>query len=197
MTAGIVLASTSPFRAALLRNAGVAFRAEDPAIDENPIKSSMVDRQPADIALALAEAKALSVAARLPDALVIGSDQVLVHDGVVFDKPADLPVARVQLMRLRAAEHSLLTAVCTARGRHVRWSFIDEARLTMRPFSEEFLDHYLAQVGETVCRSVGGYQVEGLGAQLFSQIAGDHFTILGLPLLPLLEHLRREGAVEA
>jgi septum formation protein len=192
----VILASTSPFRAAVLRNAGVAFETQDPAIDESVLKARLAGSPPEAVARALAEAKALAVSSRWPDPLVIGSDQVLAQGRAVFDKPPDLEAARAQLLCLRGGEHRLLTAVCVARGGTIRWCHLDQARLLVRPFSEAFLDRYLQAVGPAVCRSVGGYQVEGLGAQLFSRIEGDHFAILGLPLLPLLGHLREHGALE-
>lgn len=174
----------------------MVFDIRDPGVDEDPVKRRLAGQPPEAVARALAEAKALQVSDAAPDALVIGSDQVLAHEGAIYDKPRDLEGARTQLLRLRGSEHRLLTAVCVASAGSVSWAHLDEARLVMRLFSEDFLEYYLATVGPVVCRSVGGYQLEGPGVQLFSSVTGDHFGILGLPLLPLLAYLRREGALE-
>ena len=126
---------------------------------------------------------------------VIGADQVLSVDGKIFQKPGNLPAAREQLQRLRGRSHVLSSAVCAARGGTVVWRAVDQARLTMRPFSDAFLEAYLEEAGADILGSVGAYHVEGLGVQLFSRIEGDAFTIQGLPLLPLLDFLRLHGIV--
>jgi septum formation protein len=150
---------------------------------------------PGDLAQSLAAAKAISVANQMPDALVIGADQVLNLSGKAFDKPGSRDEARRHLLELRGLPHVLETAICCARDGKVLWDHLERATLTMRAFSESFLDEYLDHMGSDVTTSVGAYKLEGLGAQLFDNIEGDYFTILGLPLLPLLDYLRRQGAL--
>ncbi|RMF09713.1 MAG: septum formation protein Maf [Alphaproteobacteria bacterium] len=195
----IILASQSPARARLLAAAGVLFTTQRAAVDENTVRLAMTDSgaRPREIAETLAEMKALRVSSSAPDALVIGSDQILVLDDVVFSKAEDLDGARTQLRTLRGKTHQLVTAVCVARGGGAIWRHIETVRITMRDFSDRFLDHYLANVGETVLSSVGCYHLEGLGVQLMRQIEGDHFTVQGLPLLALLQYLRDYGALES
>jgi septum formation protein len=194
----IVLASASRSRARLLEAAGVAFVAIPAAVDEAEIKAALRAEQapPDHIAQVLAELKAQRVSQRAPDALVIGADQVLACDGSLHDKPADLAAARAQLLALRGRVHSLATATCVARGGSVIWRNLQTARLTMRPFSDAFLDAYLARAGDAVTGSCGAYALEGPGAQLFTHVAGDFFAILGLPLIPLLDCLRNNGALD-
>ena len=194
----LILASTSQSRRTMLSAAGVAFSAEAPGVDEDAVKDSLKGEKaaPAAIAETLAELKARKISLRHPDAFVIGADQVLDCDGVLYDKPPDLAAARRQLQSLRGKTHRLTAAVVVARGDARLWHHTQVATLQMRPFTDAFLDGYLAQVGEAACRSVGAYQLEGLGAQLFSRIEGDYFTILGLPLLPLLDFLRGHKLVE-
>ncbi len=195
---GLILASISQSRRTMLAAAGVAFSAEAPGVDEDAVKDSLRGEKAAPAALAetLAELKARKVSLRHPDAFVIGADQVLDCDGAMFDKPPDLAAARRQLQALRGRAHRLTAAVVVARGDARLWHHTQVATLHMRPFTDAFLDQYLARVGEAACRSVGAYQLEGLGAQLFSRIEGDYFTILGLPLLPLLDFLRGHRLVE-
>jgi len=191
----IVLASASSARRALLAAAGVGVTVDPARIDENPVKRSLRDSRthPAAIAENLAVLKALDASVRAPGALVIGADQTLDLNGTDFDKPRDRAEARSQLQALRGQTHRLYSAVAVVRGGETRWRHVAEACLTMRDFSDAFLDDYLDRSGASVLSSVGGYQLEGLGAQLFSAIEGDFFTILGLPLLPLLEFLRIDG----
>jgi septum formation protein len=193
----LILASGSAIRAELLARAGLSVTSEPAAVDEDAIKASFRAERadPATCATALAEAKAERVGRRHPGALVIGADQILVCNGVWFDKPPDRAHARAQLQALRGRGHELVTAVCVSRDGAVLWRHVDRPRLTMRRFSEEFLDAYLERAGEGVLSSVGAYQLEGLGAQLFAKVEGDFFAILGLPLLPLLDFLRGHGAV--
>ena len=153
--------------------------------------------EPREVAAALARAKAEEVSRRQPEALVIGADQILELDGEIFAKPVDKPAAREQLLRLSGRTHELHSAVALALGGAVAWSETSTARLTVRPLGTVFLDHYLASAGERVLASVGGYELEGLGVHLFERVEGDYFTILGLPLLPLLAELRRRGAIAA
>lgn len=196
---GLILASISQSRRTMLSAAGVAFSAEAPGVDEDAVKDSLKGEKatPAAIAETLAELKARKISLRHPDAFVIGADQVLDCDGTLYDKPPDLAAARRQLQSLRGKTHRLTAAVVVARGDARLWHHTQVATLQMRPFTDAFLDGYLARVGEAACRSVGAYQLEGLGAQLFSRIEGDYFTILGLPLLPLLDFLRGHRLVEA
>jgi septum formation protein len=147
------------------------------------------------VAQALAQAKALAVGKTRPDALVIGADQMLVCGENWYDKPGDLGAARRQLKSLSGKTHQLLTAVVVVQGDRVLWQHLAQAALTMRSFGQEFLETYLQQAGPAILSSVGAYQLEGLGAQLFERIEGDHFTILGLPLLPLLGYLRNAGVM--
>jgi septum formation protein len=191
----LILASASTARAALLRAAGIAFSVEAAAVDEAEIKAAFeAERRPAaDCANALAEAKAARIARRHPGALVIGADQMLVCDGAWFDKPADRAAARLQLLALRGKPHELVSAICVLRDGERLWHVVERSTLVMRPFSDAFLDHYLAASGDDVLGSVGAYRLEGLGVQLFARIEGSHFAILGLPLLPLLDFLRGHG----
>ncbi|MEO0034338.1 MAG: hypothetical protein RLZZ501_361 [Pseudomonadota bacterium] len=194
----IVLASASRARQAMLAAAGVTVTIDPPRIDEGRIQQAMRQGHAgaAAIAATLAGLKAAEVSARHPGALVIGADQTLDCDGAGFDKPRDRAEAREQLLVLRGRQHRLVSAVALLRDGHPRWTHRAEALLTMRDFSESFLDAYLDQAGTAPLASVGAYQLEGLGAQLFTGIEGDFFTILGLPLLPLLEVLREEGELQ-
>jgi septum formation protein len=192
----LILASGSPARQTLLRDAGLKFFAIPPDVDEAALKSAFAG-EPAELALVLASAKAAMVATHYPDALVIGADQILICDGQKFDKPADLADAAQHLRRLNGRTHTLVTAVCVHQGNACVWSNVGRAVLTMRPLSEAFIAQYLAAEGEAVCGCVGAYRLEGRGAQLFSAVEGDFFTVLGLNLLPLLGFLRAAGAVAA
>jgi septum formation protein len=194
----VVLASSSTTRQAMLRAAGVDFTVDVAAIDETTILESLQAEgaKARDAADMLAEMKALKISAKQPDALVIGADQVLNLGTKFFSKPADMTDARKQLRDLRGQTHVLTSAIVVAQNGAAIWREIREAKLTMRPFSDAFIDDYLAKVGKAALASVGAYQVEGLGAQLFSRIDGDHFTILGLPLLPLLDMLRTQGVLK-
>ncbi|MCL4156610.1 UNVERIFIED_CONTAM: hypothetical protein GTU68_040740 [Idotea baltica] len=181
----------------MLRDAGVSIEIVPAAVDEDAIKQSYrAEQAPArDLADALAEMKARRVASGRLDALVIGADQILAFEGEMLDKPRDLDDARAQLMKLRGKSHELLSAaVIFDQGAPV-WRHIGVARLTMRPFTDDFIDHYLSEEGDAVLSTVGGYRIEGRGAQLFSRVAGDYFSILGLPLLELLGFLRARGAL--
>jgi len=181
----------------LLRNAGVTFAIEPSTVDEAAIKSEYraAGHDALACALALAEAKAHQVAARHREALVIGADQILVAGDEWFDKPADLTEAATQLRRLRGRDHILVTAACLYRDKARLWQAIATPKLTMRRFGEAFLASYIAAEGNTVLGSVGAYRLEGRGVQLFARVEGDHFAILGLPLLELLEFLRGRGLV--
>lgn len=194
----IVLASASASRAALLRAAGVPFTVTPSQIDEDVVKARMLREcaQPDVIARRLAELKARAVS-ETSDGLVIGADQTLDLAGVLHDKPRDLAESRDRLKALRGRRHSLHAAVAVARGGEVVWSALDTASLTMRAFSDAFLDAYLERQGEAVTSSTGAYLLEGEGVQLFEAIEGDYFAILGLPLLGLLAFLREAKALPA
>jgi septum formation protein len=195
--ARIVLASASPTRIALLRNAGIEFSAVPSQIDERAVEAPLLAsaKPPAEVAAALAEAKALSVSATEAEAFVIGADQVLAAEGRVWHKPAGRAEARNQLMGLSGRTHELHSAVVVARNGAVAWRHGEIVRMTMRPLAADFVDDYLVQAGEAALKSVGGYQIEGPGIQLFERIDGDYFAILGLPFLPLLRFLRSAGAI--
>lgn len=149
----------------------------------------------AEVAEILAATKAQQVSRNHPNCLVIGADQMLVCEGEWFDKPESLRAARAQLGKLRGRTHELISAICVVQDGVVVWHHIDRARITMRPFSDSFIDGYIEKIGQDICATVGGYELEGLGAQLFSRIEGNYFTILGMPLLPLLDFLRGHGVI--
>jgi septum formation protein len=192
MSKPLILASASPTRCRLLAAAGIEFQHEPASLDEEVVKQDFQSqgRSAIDCALALAEAKAMAVAARWPDALVIGADQILRCQGKWFDKPASVEDARTQLQLLRGLAHELVTAACAVADGGRVWSAANSTRLTMRQFSDEFLDTYLDAEGTAVLGSVGAYHMEGRGIQLFSGIEGDYFSILGIPLLDLIGFLR-------
>ncbi len=192
----LVLASGSPARQAMLRQAGLDFRSVRPDVDESAMKQGFVGEVGA-LALTLAAAKAARVAADEPGALVIGADQVLECEGETFDKPGDFTQAAAQLRRLSGRAHTLVTAVCVHQDGRMVWSDVARARLNMRALSDAFIAAYLRAEGEDVLGCVGVYRLEGLGAQLFSAVEGDFFTILGLNLLPLLGFLRAQGVMRA
>ncbi len=193
----LILASASPARAAILARAGVVARSQAAHIDEIEIKSSLrvEGAKPNDVAETLAEFKARRISQRAGGSLVIGADQLLVCDGAWLDKPAGRSQAVADLRALSGKTHSLFTAVCVLRDGARLWGHNARARLTMRPLSDEFIRAYLEAAGAEALGSVGAYQLEGLGAQLFARVEGDYFTILGLPLLPLLDFLRGHGVV--
>jgi len=192
----IILASASKSRASLLRAAGVSVDIVPAYTDEDSVKASMKAEgaTAAQCAEMLAELKAVQVSQRHHEALVIGADQMLDCDGAWFDKPADMAGARQHLVNLRGKTHVLPTAVAVALNGARIWHHVALPRLTVRPYSDAFIDNYLAMAGTAVLSSVGAYQLEGPGAQLFSRIDGDFFTILGLPLLELLAFLREHEA---
>ena len=198
MTIPLILASSSPFRAAMLTAAGVAFEARAPDIDERLVESALDDTGavPQDVALVLAEAKAQRVSEAVPDTLVIGSDQVLSLEGAVLHKPVDMEAARRRLLALSGRTHQLSTAVVLAHAGETLWRHVETADMTMRPLDPGFVGRHLSRVGDAALKSVGAYQVEGEGIQLFERIEGDHFAIIGLPLLPLLAELRARGAID-
>jgi septum formation protein len=191
----LILASASQARAAMLRAAGVPLEIVPARVDESEIKIALRGQaaDPTEVAVALAELKALQVSRSRPGRLVLGADQMLDCDGTWFDKPESPAAARAQLLALRGRKHRLTSAAVLARDGARIWHHAAGAQLTMRGFTEAFLDGYLAEAGEAVLGSVGAYQLEGLGAQMFERIDGDFFVILGLPLLPVLDILREQG----
>lgn len=195
MTHSLILASASSTRKNLLANAGLIFEAEAADVDERLLEQGMPeeDRSPSAVAMHLAMAKARSVSARHPGATVIGCDQTMSLGSNLFHKAADKMAAKATLLTLRGKSHHLNSALCLVRDSEVMWSHVSVATMRMRPFSDQFLDSYLDRNGDKVLGSVGCYQLEGEGIQLFEAIDGDYFTILGLPLLPLLEELRKLG----
>lgn len=198
MSAHPILASTSPFRKAMLKNAGLVFDAIAPGIDERAAEAPLRDSgaTPQEVAEILAEAKAVAVSERNPAALVIGCDQTLSLDDEVLHKAANMEEARRRLLHLSGRTHQLNSAVVLATGGAVIWRHVGVARLTMRELDPAFVGRHLASVGDKALSSVGAYQIEGEGIQLFEKIDGDHFTIVGLPLLDLLKELRRLKAID-
>ena len=193
----IVLASASAARCAILEQAGVDFVVDPADVDEAALKTPEARSDPAGLSVTLAEAKALDVSGRRPDDWVIGSDQILSFDGGLVSKAGSMDEARARLQAMRGREHVLWSGVALARGGRVVWSDRDAARMTMRDFSDAFLDGYLAAEGEGLLASVGCYRIEGRGAQLFARVEGAQATIMGMPLWPLLGALRAHGALPA
>ena len=189
----LVLASKSAVRHAILRDAGIPVEAWPADIDERSIEQRAGARDAGQAAALLARKKARAIAAQLPKRLVLGADQTLALGERRFSKAADRMAAREQLQALRGRTHELHTAIAVMRESTVLFEHREVARLTMRAFSDDFLDAYLDAMGAVVTTSVGGYQLEQAGIQLFERIEGDHFVILGLPLLPLLQYFRQAG----
>ena len=189
----LVLASKSAIRGAVLRAAGVSIEVHPADIDERAIEQGSAARDPGEVAALLAREKAAAVADRLSGRVVLGADQTLALGERRFSKPADRAVAREQLKSLRDRTHELHTAIALVREGTVLFEHREAAQLTMRAFSDRFLEDYLDAAGPAVTASVGAYQLEQSGIQLFERVEGDHFVILGLPLLPLLRHLRQAG----
>ncbi|PJI40044.1 MAG: septum formation inhibitor Maf [Rhizobium sp.] len=198
MAETLVLASASPSRRMLMENAGLKFQAVAAQIDERAVERKIEHRAlgPDELALELACSKALEVSSRFPQALVIGCDQTMSLGQQVFHKPADRAEARANLLLLRGRTHRLNSGVVLVRGGYEIWRHLSMADLSMREFSDAFLEDYVVRCGDDVMKSVGCYQLEGIGIQLFNSISGDYFTILGLPLLPLLEQLRTLGELD-
>jgi septum formation protein len=193
--APLVLASASAVRRHLLEAAGIPVEVRPASLDERAVEVSAPSNNPSAVAALLAREKALRVTAALPDRLVVGADQTLALGHRRFDKPTNRAAARAQLQALAGRTHELHAAIAVARDGKVLFEHVAVARLTMRPLTDEFLDRYIDTAGAAVTASVGAYQLEALGVHLFERIDGDHFTILGLPLLPLLAYLRAEGSL--
>ena len=196
----LILASSSKVRARLLEAAGLAFSIQSPGLDEHAMRQAVGSTgalSPQDIAEVLARAKAEAVSELVRDAFVIGADQVLAFGGRILSKPDNMEAARKELLDLSGKSHILHSAVALATNGGTVWAHSESSTLVMRKLSPQFIGRYLAAAGEEVLSSVGAYQIEGLGIQLFEKIDGDYFSILGLPLIPLLNTLRREGVIES
>lgn len=198
MTPQLVLASSSPFRRMLMENAGLVFEAVAADIDERRIEAALEDAhaRPEQVAVELARAKALEVSRRMTGALVIGSDQTMSLGERVYHKPKDVEEAKRHVLSLSGKTHRLNSGIALARDGEVLWDHLSHADLTVRTLSADFVERYVARCGEKLLGSVGAYQLEGEGIQLFSEIRGDYFTILGLPMLPLLDKLRDLRAID-
>jgi len=193
----IVLASTSAIRLQLLRAAAVEVQSQAPRVDERSVRDALVleGAHPRDLADTLAEMKSRKVAEKRPDDLVLGCDQVLALDRETFAKPETPDEARAQLRRLRGQSHKLYSAIVAYEAAQPVWRHVGEARLTMHQLSDGYIDDYVARNWDSIRHSVGGYKIEEEGVRLFSAVSGDHFTILGLPLLPLLAWLGTKGMI--
>jgi len=196
MTQRIILASGSAIRRQILDEAGLTYEVVVKPVDEAAIKTAMLAENAhlKDIADALAEAKAMRVS-RLEPGLVIGADQIMVLNGQLYDKPKSIDDARERLGAMRGKTHELIGAAVICENGQTVWRHMAKTRLTMRDFSDEFLDWYVQTEGELLTKSVGAYRFEGIGSQLFSKVEGDFFSILGLSLLPVLDYLRLRGAI--
>ncbi|WP_045834772.1 Maf family nucleotide pyrophosphatase [Hyphomicrobium sp. 99] len=197
----LILASGSAARRSLLEAAGLIFEVIPADIDETAIRDAILEKtsgaEAGDVASVLAAEKARVVSVAHPDALVIGADQVLALGGKIFGKPGSWAEAREHLVMLRGRTHDLVSAVAIAQGGNVHWQTTSTAGMTMRDYSDEFIGAYLERVGDRILGCVGCYELEALGVQLFERIEGDYFTILGIPLLPLLSRLREEQMISA
>ncbi len=197
----LVLASASRVRAEMLGGVGLRFDVRHSPVDEDAVKAALKSERGEitgeDLATILAQTKATAVSEQAPSSLVIGADQVLGFEGTFYDKPKGMNEARDALIAMRGKTHVLHSAVACAEAGNVIWHHEASVTMTMRDFSNDFLGSYLAECGEDILTSVGAYKLEGLGAQLFERIEGDYFSVLGLPLLPLLEFLRSHGAIES
>ena len=198
MNTTLVLASQSIHRKNLMENAGLEFKCQPADIDERTIELAIKDTgaTPRELALILASAKALDVSQKIPDTYVIGSDQTLSLNDELFHKPEDMEAARRTLLKLSGQTHTLNSGVSIAKNGETIWQHVSIAELTMRELSPEFIGRHLSDAGKSVLTSVGAYQLEKQGVQLFEKIEGDFFTIVGLPMLPLLAQLRELNVIE-
>ena len=193
----LILASKSAARQAMLTDAGVPFSVQIADVDEDAVKSTHDPADPVGLAVELARVKALAVSRRDPDAWVLGADQTLAFDGGLVSKAGSLAAARVRLASMRGRVHHLHSGAALARNGQIVWSGVDTATMRVRDFSDGFLDAYLTAEGEGLLACVGSYRLEGMGSQLFESIEGDYFTVLGLPLWPVLAELRRAGVLRS
>lgn len=191
----LVLASKSAARRAMLEGAGVTFSVHVADVDEDAVKAVHDPADAAGLAVELARVKALAVSRHDPDAWVLGADQTLAFDGGLVSKARSLDEARARLSAMRGKPHALHSGAALARNGQIVWSGVDTALMQVRTFSDAFLDSYLDREGESLLSSVGSYKLEGMGSQLFDRIDGDYFTVLGLPLWPVLTELRRAGVL--
>lgn len=191
----LILASQSAARKALLEKAGLTFECLPADLDERKLEEEHATKSPEDLAIVLAQEKAQHISSMYPDALVIGADQLLEFEGQIFSKAANIEDARNKLKAMRGRTHHLISAVSIAKNGEVLWSVSDKASLTMRDFDDAFLDNYIQQAGDALTKNVGAYALEGLGVQLFEDIKGDYFTILGMPLLALLKQLNERYGI--
>ena len=193
----IILASSSSSRKLMLDGAGIKYQALSPDVDEGAILESLEgsDLTPSDMAEVLARAKAETVSAGQTGACVIGGDQILSFEDRIFTKPENFEDARDALLALKGKTHTLHSAVVVAMGGETRWAHVETAHMTMRDFSPAFLGTYLGSVGDDICRSVGAYELEGLGVHLFEKIIGDHFVVRGMPLIALINYLYKDGVL--
>ena len=191
----LILASKSAARRAMLENAGVPFTVHVADVDEDAVKAVHDPADAAGLAVELARVKALAVSRHDPDAWVLGADQTLAFDGALISKATSLGEARVRLASMRGKPHFLHSGAALARNGQIVWSGVDTATLQVRVFSENFLENYLASESSSILACVGSYRLEGMGSQLFDRIDGDYFTVLGLPLWPILAELRRAGVL--
>jgi septum formation protein len=192
----LVLASASPFRKSMLAAARISFRSVKAEIDERAVEAALGPADAETVAAVLAEAKAVEVSRRFPEAMVIGCDQTLALGAARFHKPRDLDEARRNLLRLRGRTHQLHSAVVLSRNGETLWRHVGTVDMTMRDFDAAYAGRYLASIGDRALASVGSYQIEAEGIHLFEKIEGDYFSIVGMPLLPLLAELRRRGVID-
>lgn len=193
----LILASKSAARRSMLANAGVTFSVQAADVDEDAVKTAHDPADAAGLAVELARVKALAVSRHDAEAWVLGADQTLAFDGGLVSKAGSLDEARAQLMAMRGRDHQLHSGAALARNGQIVWSGVDMATMRVRVFSEGFVDAYLAAEGEGLLACVGSYRLEGMGAQLFEAVEGDYFTVLGLPLWPVLAELRRAGVLRS
>ena len=192
-----ILASSSLTRKSLLKNAGLTFSSSAPLVDETALHQKYAEQLPIPLTLKLASEKASSISSQYPKKIVVGVDQILHLENQVYHKPETINQAREMLLKLRGKTHHLTTAISCFENNEEIWSFYDQAKMSMRDFSDSFLEHYLLTDGNKSLASAGAYQLEAAGLQLFEKIEGDYFTILGFPLIEFLKFLRNRAVIES